>query len=108
MKKFVTAALAATAVTLAAVPATVFAAEAGETSQSVRAVTDEAALDVRAGQMLYSSEGRRIAAIYSVDGEGNAKVIYNGRMITVPAATLSAVNGKVTTSLTRKDVARAK
>jgi hypothetical protein len=104
MKKF--AALAAVA-TLAvfATPA----AFAAESSQSVRAATDATAgaVAVNAGKMLYASNGQRIAAIYRVTSEGNPQVILNGKLVTVPASTLSDVNGKVTTSLSKQDLGRA-
>jgi hypothetical protein len=104
MKKF--AALAA--VSTLAVFATP-AAFAAESSQSVRAATDAAAgaVAVNAGKMLYASNGQRIAAIYRVTSEGNPQVILNGKLVTVPASTLSDVNGKVTTSLSKQELGRA-
>jgi hypothetical protein len=103
MSKFVPlAALAAVAVLAA--PVAAFA----ESSQSVRAATDAAAtVDVNAGKMLYAANGQRLAAIYRVNAEGNPQVILNGKLVTVPASTLSDVNGKVTTSLTKKELGRA-
>ena len=102
MKKF--AALAAVATLVIAAPA--FAAES---SQSVRAATDAAAgsVAVNAGKMLYTSNGSRVAAIYRVTAEGNPQVILNGKLVTVPASTLSDVNGKVTTSLSKAELGRA-
>jgi hypothetical protein len=104
MKKF--AALAAVA-TLAmfSVPA----AFAAESSQSVRAATDAAAgtVAVNAGKMLYGSNGQRIAAVYRVTAEGNPQVILNGKLVTVPASTLTDVNGKITTSLSKQELGRA-
>jgi hypothetical protein len=104
MKKF--AALAAVA-TLAmfSVPA----AFAAESSQSVRAATDAAAatVAVNAGKMLYGSNGQRIAAVYRVTAEGNPQVILNGKLVTVPASTLTEVNGKITTSLSKQELGRA-
>jgi hypothetical protein len=98
------AALAALAVLAA--PAAIFAAES---SQSVRAATDAAsgAVAVNAGKMLYASNGSRIASIYRVTTEGNPQVILNGKLVTVPASTLSDVNGKVTTSLSKTELSRA-
>jgi hypothetical protein len=85
------------------------AAFAAESSQSVRAATDAAsgAVAVNAGKMLYASNGQRIAAIYRVTSEGNPQVILNGKLVTVPASTLSDVNGKVTTSLSKQELGRA-
>lgn len=101
MKKSVTLALIASAATMA-VPSVVFAAE----SQSVQAVADEVAApaEVNAGQMLYSANGKRIAKIYRVNEEGNPQVIMDGRLITIPASTLTVVDGKVATSLSKRDV----
>lgn len=106
MKKFAPLAAIATVATLAVVPTAVFA----ETTQSVREVTEEAAapVELNAGMMLYSAEGRRVAPIYRINGEGNPQVIMNGRLITVPASSVSEADGKVMTSLTKKDIARAK
>ena len=104
MKKFAALAAVATLVVFS-VPA----AFAAESSQSVRAATDAAAgsVAVNAGKMLYASNGQRIAAIYRVTTDGNPQVILNGKLVTVPASTLSDVNGKVTTSLTKQELGRA-
>lgn len=106
MKKIITFAAAAAFTTIAVVPTAVFA----ETTQSVQAVTEEtvAPVSLSAGQMLYASNGYRIAPIYRVTAEGDPQVILNGRLVTVPAATISDQSGKVTTSLSKKDVASAK
>ncbi|WP_404480913.1 hypothetical protein [Novosphingobium sp. BL-52-GroH] len=102
MKKFATLVALAT---VAAVPAVAFA----ETTQ-VREATEEAASPValNAGKMLYAADGYRIAPIYRVTAEGNPQVILNGRLVTVPASTLSDVSGKVTSSLSKKEIASAK
>ena len=100
MKKFTILALAAAALT----PVVAFAAE---DSQTVRAEA-VAPVKVSAGQMLYAANGYRLASIYRVNGEGNPQVILDGKLVTVPATTLSDVGGKVTTSLTKKEVASAK
>lgn len=104
MKKFVALAAAASVGTFALVPAA-FA----ETTQ-VRAVTEEAAapIDLTAGKMLYTGNGYRLAPIYRVAADGNPQVILNGRLVTVPASSLNSVDGKLTTSLSKKDIASAK
>jgi hypothetical protein len=58
--------------------------------------------------MLYTTNGRRIASIYRVTAEGNPQVILNGKLVTVPASSLSEVDGKVATSLTKKELSSAK
>jgi len=84
------------------------AAYAAESSQSVRAATEGASVNVDAGKMLYSAAGTRIASVYRVTAEGNPQVILDGRLITVPASSLSEVDGKLTTSLSKRDLARSK
>lgn len=102
MKTFAT--LAAFAVMSAvAAPASVFATEATE---PVSATVEAAATTVVAkpGKMIYGSDGRRIAAIYSMTRDGNPQVILDNRLITVPVSTLSDVEGKLTSSLTKSQV----
>ena len=100
MKKI---ALLAALATFAVAPA-----YAAESSQSVRAATEGASVQVDAGKMLYSSTGHRIASVYRVNAEGNPQVILDGRLITVPASSLTEVDGKLTTSLSKRELARSK
>jgi len=101
MKKFAILAVLAAA-TIA--PATY----AAETSQSVRAATEGAGVQVDAGKMLYGAGGYRIASVYRVTSEGAPQVILDGKLVTVPVTTLSEVDGKLTTSLSKRDLARSK
>jgi hypothetical protein len=102
MKKIIALAAIATVATLS-VPA------AFAETQSVREVTEEASpAKLNAGQMLYSAAGYRVAPIYRVNAEGNPQLILSGKLVTVPASTISSVGGKVTTSLTKKEIASAK
>ncbi len=103
MNKFVPFALLATVATIAVIPSAVFAAEA---TQQVTAVADAtaAAPTVAAGKMLYGPDAKRIASIYRVNANGDAQVILEGRLLTVPAATLSNATGKVATNLTKAQI----
>lgn len=107
MTKFVPLALLATVATLAVIPTAVFAAE---TNQQVRAAADGAAVNsavaATAGKMLYGSDGNRIASVYRASANGDAQLIINSRLVIVPAATLSLVNGKLATSLTKSEITR--
>lgn len=78
-------------------------AAAGEAVQ-ISAAT--AAADYK-GKMLYTAGGDRLAAIYRVAADGNAQIILNGKMVNVPASSLSAADGKLTTSLSKKDLLTA-
>jgi len=103
MKKLAIALIATTA-------AIVSSPVVAEKTQPVQAAAEEVAapVDVNRGTMLYSAEGNRIANVYRVDADGNPQLIIDGRMVTVPAATLSEVDGKVTTSLTKREVRSAR
>jgi hypothetical protein len=75
------------------------------------AMADEAAasasVEVKRGDMLYTADGKRVGNVYRVSAAGDAELIYRGKMITVPAATLSKGEGKLTTSLTLAEVRKA-
>jgi hypothetical protein len=56
------------------------------------------------GKMLLGADGGRLAPVYRVAADGSAQIILDGKLITVPASTLSTVSGKLTTSLTKSAV----
>jgi hypothetical protein len=60
------------------------------------------------GKMLQSANGARLGAVYRVTDDGSAQLIVDGKMVTVPAATLSVVDGKLTTSLSKSEVRKLK
>ena len=99
MTKFVAVALLAV---LGSVPAFAASAEVREAA----APSASAPLAVSAGKMLYGTDGKRIGQIYRVTGAGDVQLIVAARLVMVPAATLSDVNGKITTSLTKADLNR--
>jgi hypothetical protein len=59
------------------------------------------------GRMLYTPTGR-LGTVTRVSSEGNAQVIVDGRMVNIPISTLSEIDGKLTTSLTKRELLRAK
>jgi len=65
-----------------------------------------ATVAVKAGKMLYDSAGNRVASINRVTSDGNPQVILDGKLVTVPASTLSEANGKITTSMSKADLGR--
>lgn len=105
MNKLAPIALAATLASLSLAPA---AASATESSQSVQAPVEAAQVSVNAGRMIYGANGQRIAPAYRVTSDGTVQVILNGKLVNVPSSTLSEVNGKVTTSLSKKDLSSAR
>ncbi len=56
------------------------------------------------GQMLVAANGSRLGSVYKVVSDGSVQLIIDGKMITVPAATLSSSDGKLATSLTKSEV----
>ncbi len=107
MNKFTPLAFAAMLATFALVPVAVHAAE---TSQTVSAGVEASApaANVVAGKTLYSVTGQRIAAIYRVTKTGQVQVIFDGKMVAIPASTISEVGGKLVTSLTKASLYKTK
>jgi hypothetical protein len=68
--------------------------------------TEAAAAPVSAskGAMLIAANGSRLANVYKVGADGSAQIIIDGKLVTIPAGTLSISNGKLTTSLTKSEV----
>jgi hypothetical protein len=56
------------------------------------------------GKMLNDANGGRLALVDRVDQDGSAEIIIDGRLVTVPAATLSVVGGRLMTSLKKPQV----
>jgi hypothetical protein len=77
------------------------AAHASDTA-TVRA--EGAAVKATTGKMLYSGN-YRVAPVYRVTTDGSPQVVLDGKLVTVPASTLSDVGGKLTTSLSKKELA---
>jgi len=56
------------------------------------------------GKMLTAANGARLGAVYRVGPDGSAQIIIDGKLVTVPANTISIANGKLVTSLTKSEV----
>ena len=56
------------------------------------------------GKMVVASNGARLGAVYRVTPDGSVQIIIDGKLITVPASTLSNVDGKLTTNLSKNEV----
>jgi hypothetical protein len=56
------------------------------------------------GSMLVAADGARLAPVYRLGADGSLQIIIEGRMVTVPSATLSTASGRLTTSLTKREV----
>ena len=60
------------------------------------------------GKMLVAANGARLGAVYRVTDDGSAQLIVDGKMVTVPASTLSMVDGKLVTTLSKSEVRKLK
>jgi hypothetical protein len=56
------------------------------------------------GQMLVSANGARLGVVYRVAADGSPQIMFDGRLVTIPASTLSLSDGKLTTSLSKTAV----
>ncbi len=68
------------------------------------AVAQDALAKAMVGKLLYDGEGKKLAAIYKLDPNGSPQILLEGKMVTVPLATLKKDEDKFTTSLTKKDL----
>ena len=93
-----------TAATIAIAASLTFAFAAPQIAHAEDIDTSSATVSVNEGEMLYSGKGKRLAAVYRKSEDGSAHVILNGKMYVVPASTLSVVDGKAMTSLTKREV----
>jgi hypothetical protein len=68
------------------------------------AVASEAAGPAVKGSMMVAANGARLAPVYRVGPDGSAQLIIEGKLVTIPAATISMAGGKLTTTLTKSEV----
>ncbi|NNM76466.1 hypothetical protein HJG53_06065 [Sphingomonas sp. ID1715] len=56
---------------------------------------------------LWDANGKRVGKISRVHEDGSISLVVGEKLVRVPAATLTNANGKVSTSLTYKDLKRS-
>ncbi|MEP3225883.1 MAG: hypothetical protein ABJO01_07905 [Parasphingorhabdus sp.] len=66
------------------------------------------AADAERNDRLYDAAGSSVAKVNRVAADGDVLVIYKGKLRRVQAETLSKTDGKLTTSLTKKELRRLK
>ncbi|WP_425996255.1 hypothetical protein [Caulobacter sp. DWR1-3-2b1] len=72
------------------------------------AVAQEDALSkAMVGKLLFDADGKKLAAIYKLDPKGSPQLLLDGKMVTVPLATMKKVEDKFATSLTKRDLMTA-
>ena len=76
---------------------TLTAAAQGASSETAAAVAEK-------GKMLVASNGARLGPVYRIGADGSAQIFIDGKLVSIPVATLSTANGKLTTSLSKSEV----
>jgi len=66
--------------------------------------TTAAVSTVSKGQMIESASGARLGVVYRVAADGSPQIMFDGKLVTIPASTLSSSNGKLITSLSKSAV----
>ena len=56
------------------------------------------------GKMLVAANGARLGPVYRVGADGSAQIFIDGKLVSIPVATLSEANGRWTTSLSKSEV----
>ena len=75
-------------------------------AQEASAPVEASASAAKAGQVIRDANNLKIGRVERVEKDGSVKVIYQSRMILIPANTLTVADGKVQTSLTRKEIGK--
>ena len=91
MKKITSLALATALVSVAIFPVAIHA-------------EDTKTVAVFAGKSLYSADGKRLGAIYSVRKDGTIQIIVEDRLFTIKTETISKQSGQLVTSLSKTEV----
>ena len=103
MTKFAPLAVLATLATFSLVP---MAAHAESIATVSAHAEDAAPIKISEGKMIYGVNGQRLAPVYRVNSDGSVQLILEGRLVTLPAAGFSEVNGKLTASENKADLLR--
>ena len=56
------------------------------------------------GEMVVAANGGRLGRVYRTGADGSAQIFIDGRLVTLPASTLSNANGRLTTTLTKSEL----
>lgn len=101
MTRYLKIALPLSLAVAAVFPQVAAAEEAGVAASTVNAAEF-------AGKTLYGPKGERIAAIYKVTDAGVPQLILSGKVRSVPVDTLTVADGKLSTSLTKKQLEKGR
>ena len=63
-------------------------------------------VQIKVGRLLHTASGAPIQPVYKITAAGEPQIIIDGKMVTVPAATLSMSGKKLVTTLTVPELRR--
>jgi hypothetical protein len=67
--------------------------------------SDDATSTIAAkGKVLVAANGARLGPVYRVGADGAVQMIIGGKLVTVPASTLSSIDGRLVTSLSKSEI----
>ena len=64
------------------------------------------ALNLKVGESITGANGKRIGRIYQLSRQGDAQIIDDLRLLTVPASTLTRTDGKLVSTLSLRDLTK--
>lgn len=79
---------------------------ASEPSATGTAAAPSAAIAIHSGQTLRDAKMARVGTVDRVLADGSVQIIFGDKFTIIPASTLSVSGDALTTSLTRKEVAK--
>ena len=56
------------------------------------------------GQLLTGADRSRLGSVVRVEGDGSVGIIFDAHLVTIPSSTLSLAGGKLTTTLSKREV----
>lgn len=87
-------------------PAAAEAAQPQAEQAAAPANATELAELLKPGRTIRDAGNLRLGKIDRVTDDGSVRLIFNSRFVTIPASTLSANEGNLVTSLTKREVSR--
>ncbi|MGI9362590.1 MAG: hypothetical protein ACR2O7_13650 [Parasphingorhabdus sp.] len=76
----------------------------GAAALSLTAPAFAADVDVERNERLYDASGASVAKVNRVETDGDVLVIYKGKVRRIQSDTLSKTDGKLATTLTKKEI----
>jgi hypothetical protein len=71
---------------------------------AANAAVAQTATAVSKGQLVEAANGARLGVVYRVAADGSPQIMFDGKLVTIPASTVSSSNGKLVTSLSKAAV----